>query len=727
MVGLKNTNPEDMTLGQKLAMKFAIPENKNRVNNISRQTSTNSEEEGSDWTWETCSDSDPEGVDSNSISTTKTNKTSVTTVTTPEVKREQPPITPTPKPTQYKIDSHTAKWLNYKIDKPSNEPEPDRKSEPPQTPSGTLERRVGAFSRLNSYTGPTSVAKSSTSTDSSSDSPKAIHKRYTRAYAGAGSKTLQISDESDEEGKDLNIGWRRGQPPRSDVVVQFKKNRQQISQDRKNEQKLPTAAERVANKILVGPIHKIPKVEPTLPPLKYGIQHQERVQMEDFTPLYVKRQNNPLETIREGRICEENTSNKALVTQVSVKEEALVLEEAEESLEYIDDEIAGFMKDFISPTIAQVEQRQTPNLLSDIKEIKSTQVQYITAPSPQPVNPFIIPKLPDMSKKPPDVIFQPKPVEQRALLEAAYLEEAFDIQPIQAPTFHSQPVTVTQLIKPEPIRTEVIKPVPSKPITALTKEKNSSNQSDNVAKIIDHEPKKPQRPQVIETPMSAPVKVEKIKVTKESTEPKKSKTKEQGAKKKHVDDGESKKKVPKKAKKDANSKQMPDLIKSTQQSSLTSEEVMNEMIQANQIIPKNVFQDIIEHNKELPSSVIAEIPMVKAAIEYNFKHEDDFIASQLERIPTPFRKFYEAKNKGEFEERIEPTEKPKYWNNVPKDDGNNPFLEMAKLKSDVKKHKEQQKAAQQALVDNTEDEPEDAWYKDESDEFQQNLKDYHHR
>ena len=70
---------------------------------------------------------------------------------------------------------------------------------------------------------------------------------------------------------------------------------------------------------------------------------------------------------------------------------------------------------------------------------------------------------------------------------------------------------------------------------------------------------------------------------------------------------------------------------------MTSEEVMNEMIQANQLIPKEVLQDIIQENKNLPSSVIAEIPMVKAAIEYNFKHEDDIIASQLERIPTPFR------------------------------------------------------------------------------------------
>ena len=162
---------------------------------------------------------------------------------------------------------------------------------------------------------------------------------------------------------------------------------------------------------------------------------------------------------------------------------------------------------------------------------------------------------------------------------------------------------------------------------------------------------------------------------------------------------------------------------------MTSEEVMNESIQSNQLIPKEVLQDIIQENKNLPSSIIAEIPMVKAAIEYNFKHEDDIIASQLERIPTPFRKFYEAKSKGEFGEREVPAEKPAYWNNAPKpsEQGTNPFLEMAKLRSDVKKHKEEQKAQQVALEERTENEPEEAWYKDETDEFQEKLMDYHHR
>ena len=47
-----------------------------------------------------------------------------------------------------------------------------------------------------------------------------------------------------------------------------------------------------------------------------------------------------------------------------------------------------------------------------------------------------------------------------------------------------------------------------------------------------------------------------------------------------------------------------------------------------------------------------------------------------------------------------------------------------------KKHcigKERKKSLQMALEERTENEPEEAWYKDETDEFQEKLMDYHHR
>ena len=48
---------------------------------------------------------------------------------------------------------------------------------------------------------------------------------------GAGSKTLHLDSSEDEaeakETEGLNIGWRKGQPPRSDVVVKFTKEKNQ--------------------------------------------------------------------------------------------------------------------------------------------------------------------------------------------------------------------------------------------------------------------------------------------------------------------------------------------------------------------------------------------------------------------------------------------------------------------------------------------------------------------
>ena len=74
-------------------------------------------------------------------------------------------------------------------------------------------------------------------------------------------------------------------------------------------------------------------------------------------------------------------------------------------------------------------------------------------------------------------------------------------------------------------------------------------------------------------------------------------------------------------------------------------------------------------------------------------------------------------------------EKPAYWNNTPKESDSNSFLELSKLKSDVKKHKEQQKAEANRLAEEEakSKESEELWYKDESEEFQENLKEYQHR
>ena len=72
--------------------------------------------------------------------------------------------------------------------------------------------------------------------------------KFVRRYGGAGSRTLlqldatedKKSTKSDDDSSDdvvLNIGWRRGQPPRSDVVVKLSSE---------------STAARATNKILVN-------------------------------------------------------------------------------------------------------------------------------------------------------------------------------------------------------------------------------------------------------------------------------------------------------------------------------------------------------------------------------------------------------------------------------------------------------------------------------------------
>ena len=78
-----------------------------------------------------------------------------------------------------KIDAHTAKWLNYKVDKSEDT---ETKPEEP-IPQKNNERRLSGFSRLSSYTPAMSIAKSSLSSDSNSDSPKTV-KKFQKAYAG---------------------------------------------------------------------------------------------------------------------------------------------------------------------------------------------------------------------------------------------------------------------------------------------------------------------------------------------------------------------------------------------------------------------------------------------------------------------------------------------------------------------------------------------------------------
>jgi hypothetical protein len=78
--------------------------------------------------------------------------------------------------------------------------------------------------------------------------------------------------------------------------------------------------------------------------------------------------------------------------------------------------------------------------------------------------------------------------------------------------------------------------------------------------------------------------------------------------------------------------------------------------------------------------------------------EEAIMATQLDRLPSIFRKVFEIKSRGDdyVPERPKDGPLPKYWNNVPKTDEAqvHAFHEMAHMKQECKKHKEQIKQEQ---------------------------------
>ena len=98
------------------------------------------------------------------------------------------------------------------------------------------------------------------------------------------------------------------------------------------------------------------------------------------------------------------------------------------------------------------------------------------------------------------------------------------------------------------------------------------------------------------------------------------------------------------------------------------------------------------------------------------------IASQLDRIPSPMRKIFEVKTKVAFGEEYipeTPKDKPKYWNNQPKEPSQSQ-LELLQMRNEQKKHQKKVREEQMALL-SSEHEAEEAWYKDESKQMQDQL------
>ncbi len=108
--------------------------------------------------------------------------------------------------------------------------------------------------------------------------------------------------------------------------------------------------------------------------------------------------------------------------------------------------------------------------------------------------------------------------------------------------------------------------------------------------------------------------------------------------------------------------------------------------------------------------------------------------AQLQRLPSPMRKFFEAKSKAAAGEEVGPPEppkvKPKYWDNVPSEDplSVNPMAQMAKMRDEAKKHREAMRGEQEAILRTSGAvDPEEPWYEEESVEMQEQLKGYEQR
>ncbi len=214
----KKQDEEELTLGQRLAMKHLLldpkEKNENRFNNRPVRKSslahfvppaqikkpsalliapTVEDEDSDDWTWETCS-SDEEGPDVRYFPPTPS-----------------PKATPTPSP-----KATPTKQTAYSRSKTSNLESLSRSEA--KSSRQSLDRWTRAlFSESRAAKGKAASAASTTSTTSESPS-------FAKAYRYKPNEKSTFSSDEDEKGDEVNRGWRRGQPPRSDVVVKLVKN-----------------------------------------------------------------------------------------------------------------------------------------------------------------------------------------------------------------------------------------------------------------------------------------------------------------------------------------------------------------------------------------------------------------------------------------------------------------------------------------------------------------------
>lgn len=169
----------------------------------------------------------------------------------------------------------------------------------------------------------------------------------------------------------------------------------------------------------------------------------------------------------------------------------------------------------------------------------------------------------------------------------------------------------------------------------------------------------------------------------------------------------------------------------------TDSSEIDDKLQPQKIVGQESFPNvpIVPENRDLKLTAVPKIMVnsdsARSSITSNASN-DSLMSSQLERLPSPLRKLFEIRSRvaaGEIYVPEEPKEKPKYWDNKPKetDPSTNPFRQMAEMRQEAKKYQKKMKEDQEAFLKAAPDEPEEPWYKDESEEFQKELKTHEHR
>ena len=121
---------------------------------------------------------------------------------------------------------------------------------------------------------------------------------------------------------------------------------------------------------------------------------------------------------------------------------------------------------------------------------------------------------------------------------------------------------------------------------------------------------------------------------------------------------------------------------------------------------------IISPNSLKPSSV----PAPPDNVSRTSSPENGMPATSLERLPSALKNMFA----GNPSPKSSPENAPKWYNNTPKDDPNDPNKAIAQLKNDYNKQVRKQQKQEESLI-KISDAPSDPWYEDEADDMSELL------